>query len=94
MHLGLFTGSHFLGRCPVVLQTLQPDVHKQSCLDSPVRSGFGGIIRNTFGHYLANFSSFIQGSSDILLAKLYAIYKGLLLAKDIGYEVTTTISND
>ncbi|GAU25827.1 hypothetical protein TSUD_30910 [Trifolium subterraneum] len=49
---------------------------------SPDRYGFGGIIRNTFGHYIAGFSDFIQGSSDILLVELYAIYKGILLAKD------------
>ncbi|MCI32239.1 N-hydroxycinnamoyl/benzoyltransferase [Trifolium medium] len=40
--------------------------------------------RNTFGRYLTAFSGFIQGSSDILLAELYAIYKGLLLAKDMS----------
>ncbi|XP_045803019.1 uncharacterized protein LOC123896706 [Trifolium pratense] len=57
-----------------------------SCPDSPVRSGFGGIIINTFGHYLVGFSGFIQGSSDILLAELYAIYKGLLLAKDMNID--------
>ncbi|GAU50615.1 hypothetical protein TSUD_290700 [Trifolium subterraneum] len=57
-----------------------------SCLDSPVGSGFGGIIRNTFGHYLVGFSCFIQGSSDILLVELYAIYKGLLLAKDMSID--------
>jgi ribonuclease HI len=57
-----------------------------SCLGSPVRCGFGGIIRNTFGHYLAGFSDFIQGSSDILLAELYAIYKGLFLAKDMNID--------
>jgi hypothetical protein len=45
-----------------------------------------GIIRNTFGHYLAGFSGFIQGSSDILLAEFYAIYKGLLLAKDMNID--------
>jgi ribonuclease HI len=52
-----------------------------SCPDSPVRSGFGGIIRN-----LAGFSCSIQGSSDILLAELYAIYKGLSLAKNINID--------
>jgi ribonuclease HI len=51
-----------------------------SCLNSPVRFGFGGIIRNTFGHYLLGF---IQGLPDILLAELYVIYNGLLLAKDM-----------
>jgi hypothetical protein len=39
-----------------------------------------------FGHYLADFSGFIQGSYDILLVELYAIYKGLWLAKDMEIE--------
>ncbi|PNX60489.1 S-like ribonuclease, partial [Trifolium pratense] len=47
---------------------------------------FGGIIRNTSGNYLAGFLGFIQGSSDILLAKMYAIYKGLLLPKDMSID--------
>ncbi|KAK2359539.1 hypothetical protein QL285_084901 [Trifolium repens] len=34
----------------------------ESCLGSPARSGFGGIIRNAFGYYLLGFSSFIQES--------------------------------
>ncbi|GAU50506.1 hypothetical protein TSUD_409810 [Trifolium subterraneum] len=54
-----------------------------SCLGSPVRSGFGGIFRNDSGFYLSGFSGFIQGSSDIMLAELYAIYHGLSLAKDM-----------
>ncbi|MCI17304.1 RNA-directed DNA polymerase (Reverse transcriptase), partial [Trifolium medium] len=41
------------------------------------------LARNIFGHYLAGF---IQGSSDILLAELYAIYKALLLAKDMSID--------
>ncbi|GAU22830.1 hypothetical protein TSUD_281970 [Trifolium subterraneum] len=57
-----------------------------SCLDFPVRSGYGGIIINTLGHYLAVFLGFIQGSSDILLAEMYAIYKGLLLAKEMSID--------
>jgi ribonuclease HI len=56
----------------------------ESCLGSPVQSGFGDIIRNTFDHYLAGFSGFLQGSSDILLVEMYAIYKGLLLTKDVN----------
>ncbi|GAU40372.1 hypothetical protein TSUD_319840 [Trifolium subterraneum] len=55
-----------------------------SCLGSPARSGFGGIIRNTFGYYLAGFCGFIQGSLDILYAELYAIYSGILLAINMG----------
>ncbi|PNX56891.1 ribonuclease H [Trifolium pratense] len=44
-----------------------------SCLGSPVRASFGGVIRNDSGYYLSGFSGFIQGSSDILLAELFAI---------------------
>ncbi|KAK2392428.1 hypothetical protein QL285_065789 [Trifolium repens] len=57
-----------------------------SCLGSPVRAGFGGIIRNTFGHYLTGFSGFIPKTSDILFVELFAIYKGLLLARDMGID--------
>jgi ribonuclease HI len=58
-----------------------------SCLGSSVQYGFGGIIKNTFGHYLVGFPGFIQGSSDILLAEFYVIYKGrLLLAKDMSID--------
>jgi hypothetical protein len=32
------------------------------------------------------FSGFIQGSSDILFAELYAVYKGFLLAKDMSVD--------
>jgi hypothetical protein len=58
----------------------------ESCLSSPIRSGLCGIIRNTFGQYLAGFLGFIQGSSDILLAELYVIYNGLLLARDMDID--------
>jgi hypothetical protein len=54
-----------------------------SCLSSPISSGLGGIIRNTFGQYLAGF---IQGSSDILLTELYVIYNGLLLSRDMDID--------
>jgi hypothetical protein len=54
-----------------------------SCLGSLFRCRFGGIIRNTFGHYLAGF---IQGSSNILLAEVYVIYKSLFLANDMNID--------
>jgi hypothetical protein len=54
-----------------------------SCLGSFIRSGFDGIIKNTFTHYFAGFSDLIQGPYDILLNELYVIYNGLLLAKNI-----------
>jgi len=54
-----------------------------SCLGTPQRAGFGGLIRNYAGYYLSGFSGFIPNSEDILLAKLSAIYHGLLLARDL-----------
>jgi len=54
-----------------------------SCVGSPIRTGYGGVLRNNTGFYLSGFSGFIHDSSDILYAELYAIYKGLLLAKDL-----------
>jgi ribonuclease HI len=55
-----------------------------SCLGSPIRAGYGGILRNDAGFFLSGFSGYIQNSSDILYVELYAIYKGLLLAKEMG----------
>jgi len=55
-----------------------------SCLGSPIRAGYRGILRNDAGFFLSGFSGYIQNSSDILYAELYAIYKGLLLAKEMS----------
>jgi ribonuclease HI len=55
-----------------------------SCLGSPARTGYGGILRNDAGFYLSGFSGYLHGSSDILYAELYAIYQGLSLAKEKG----------
>lgn len=52
-------------------------------MGSPIRTGYGGVLRNHIGFYLSGFSGFINDSSDILYAELYAIYKGLLLVKDL-----------
>jgi hypothetical protein len=57
-----------------------------SCLGSPVRASFGGIIKNDLGYYLSVFSSFIQGFSDILLAELFVIYQGLILVKNMAID--------
>jgi hypothetical protein len=48
--------------------------------------GFDIIFKNTFDHYLADFSYPIQRSYDILVAELYAIYKGLLVAKKMEID--------
>jgi len=55
-----------------------------SCMGSPIRAGCGGVFRNSAGYYLSGFSGYIQGSSDILHAELYAIYHGLLLTNKLG----------
>ncbi|MCI13791.1 ribonuclease H protein, partial [Trifolium medium] len=57
-----------------------------SCLGSPVRAGFGGVIRNELGYYLSGFSGFVQGSSDILFAELFVIHRGLILAKYMAID--------
>ena len=55
-----------------------------SCIGTPVRAGFGGLIRNNAGYYLTGFSGFLPASSDMLHAELTAIYFGLSTAKDLG----------
>jgi len=40
-----------------------------SCLGSPIRVGFGGVLRNNnAGFYLSGFSDYIHNSSDSLLS--------------------------
>jgi len=56
----------------------------ESCLGTPVRAGFGGLMRNSAGFCITGFSGFIPSSSDILHAVLSAIYYGLKMAKDLG----------
>lgn len=62
---------------------LQTHVDK-SCIGSPVRAGFGGIICNSAGFYLAGFSGFLPSSLDSLQAELTVIYHSLSLAKEMG----------
>jgi len=56
-----------------------------SCLGSPVKAGYGKVLRNDADFYLSGFSGYIDGSSDIIFVELYAIYRGLLLAKDLNF---------
>jgi len=53
-----------------------------SCLGSPPRAGYGGLLQNNAGYYLSEFSGYIHNSTVILYAELFAIYQGLLLAKE------------
>ncbi|GAU20604.1 hypothetical protein TSUD_33400 [Trifolium subterraneum] len=55
-----------------------------SCSGTPIRCGFGCIIRNNVGSYIAGASGHIIGSSDILLAELSGIFHGLKLASSLG----------
>lgn len=55
-----------------------------SCIGTPSRAGFGGLIRNTSGYYLAGFSGYLPASSEVLQAELNAIYHGLSMAKNMG----------
>jgi len=57
-----------------------------SCLGTPIRAGFGGIIRNSAGLFLTGFSSYLATTSDILYAELTTIHRGLLLAIDSGID--------
>jgi hypothetical protein len=57
-----------------------------SCIRDPIRTGFGGILRNHSRTYLSSFSGFINNSKDILFAELKAIYQGLNLALSLGVE--------
>jgi ribonuclease HI len=57
-----------------------------SCLGTPIRAGYVGIIRNSAGFFLTGFSGFIASTSDILMAELTAIHRGLLLAVESGID--------
>ena len=57
-----------------------------SCLDTPIRASFGGLISNNTGFFLSGFFGFLQDSMCILLAELTTIHKGLRLASDMGLE--------
>ncbi|XP_024630845.2 uncharacterized protein [Medicago truncatula] len=64
-----------------------------SCIGTPARAGFGGLIRNSAGYYITGFSGFIPASADILLAELTAIYHGLTIAKDLGLAAMACYSD-
>jgi len=58
----------------------------ESCNDTPIRTGFGGIFRSNAGFFLSAFSGLISHSEDILLAELTTIYHGLRKAIDMGID--------
>lgn len=64
-----------------------------SCLGSPIRVGFGDILRNNADFYLSGFSGYIHNSSDILQAELLVIYQGLLLARTMEIDEVVCYSD-
>jgi len=55
-----------------------------SCIGSPPRAGYSGVLRNSAGLFISGFYGFIPNSTDILLAELTAIHQGLNLAIDLN----------
>jgi len=61
-----------------------------SCLGTPTRAEYGGIVRNSAGLY---FSGYIAATSGILFTELTAIHRGLLLAIESEIEVLVCYSD-
>ena len=57
-----------------------------SCLGSPIRADFGGLLRTNDGLYLSGFSRYIHNSTDILQVELLVIFQDLLLAKTMNID--------
>lgn len=64
-----------------------------SCNGDPIRSGYGGILRDHTGSYISAFSGFINHSQDILFAELSALYQGIILAINLNYEEVACYSD-
>ncbi|XP_024628798.1 uncharacterized protein [Medicago truncatula] len=57
-----------------------------SCIGTPARTGFDGLIHNSAGFYLIGFSGFLPPTADILEAELTAILHGITVAQDMGFQ--------
>ena len=55
------------------------------CHGTPIRIGFGGVLRNDSSLFLSSFFGFIPDPDDILLAELSAIYHSITMKKYLGY---------
>ncbi|XP_024634472.1 uncharacterized protein [Medicago truncatula] len=64
-----------------------------SCLGTPIRASYGGLIRNSAWLFLKGFFGFIQASTCILQAELTAILEGLRLALNMGIEELVCFSD-
>jgi len=52
-----------------------------SCLGSPVRAGYSGVLHNDICFFLLGLFGYIHCTSNILHAELYAIYQTFCLPK-------------
>jgi hypothetical protein len=59
----------------------------ESCIGDPIRTGFGGVIRNFTGSYVTGFSGFINSPNDIMFAELTALHRGLTMATSMDFAV-------
>jgi ribonuclease HI len=64
-----------------------------SCSGDPIRTAYGGILKDHSGSFISIFSGFINHSQDILFAELSALYQGLILAINLNYEGVTCYSD-
>jgi len=64
-----------------------------SCLGPPLIAGFSGFLRNNTSFYLSGFSGYIFNCSDIIYVEIFAIYRGLLLAKELDIMDLVCYSN-
>jgi len=64
-----------------------------SCSGDPIRTGYGGILRNNSGSFISPFSGYINHSYDILFAELSALYQGLILDINLNFEEVACYSD-
>ncbi|XP_024642167.1 uncharacterized protein [Medicago truncatula] len=64
-----------------------------SCSGDPIRTGYGGVIRNNTGGFISAFSGDINHSQDILFAELSALYHDITLAIGLNYDEVACYSN-
>lgn len=64
----------------------------ESFSDTPIHTSFGCILCTSNGTWKCGFFGFVLNSSDILNAELWAIFKGLSLAKGMTITESTCYS--
>jgi len=57
-----------------------------SCIGTPVRTCFEGVIRNYLGNFVIGFSGFINSPNDILFAELTSLFQGHKIVVSLNIE--------